>query len=233
MPALVQALPGPTPTSRAAAPVRMRCSAVWWLAQPPTMTGVSMPAMNVLRFSGSPLELTCSAETTLPWMTRTSRPASIAVLCSSTARDGVTPPAQTTPAALISATRAATSSGSTGCSYAVRSAGTACAGAVSASRSNTGPGSSYRVHRPSRSRTPRPPQPAERDRGVGRGDRVHGGRQDRQLEAVGVQVPGERHVAAVAGPARRGRSTRPRSRTPGGRSSRSRSRRRPRQLPAV
>jgi hypothetical protein len=32
--------------------------------------------MKVLRFSGSLVDETCSAETTVPWMTRMSRPAS-------------------------------------------------------------------------------------------------------------------------------------------------------------
>ena len=77
-PRVVHAAPGPTPTSTAAAPVRIRCRPVWYEAQPPTTTGTSTSRMNSLRLSGSETVETCSAETTVPWMTRTSRPASSA-----------------------------------------------------------------------------------------------------------------------------------------------------------
>src|SRR3954447_25680775 len=75
-PRLVHALPGPTPTSTPTAPVRMRCSAVEYDAQPPTITGMSNAGMNSLRLSGSTLDDTCSPETTVPWITRMSSPAS-------------------------------------------------------------------------------------------------------------------------------------------------------------
>ena len=39
-PRVVQAWPGPTPTRTPTAPVRMRCSAAWYEAQPPTITGI-------------------------------------------------------------------------------------------------------------------------------------------------------------------------------------------------
>ena len=52
-PRLVHAWPGPTPTSTPTAPVRMRCSAVEYDAQPPTITGMSNSRMNFLRLSGS------------------------------------------------------------------------------------------------------------------------------------------------------------------------------------
>ena len=38
---VVCAAPPPKPTRTPAAPVRIRCSAAWWVAQPPTMTGTS------------------------------------------------------------------------------------------------------------------------------------------------------------------------------------------------
>ena len=79
-PRVVQAAPGPTPTSTPTAPVRMRCRPVEYEAQPPTTTGTGTSRMNSLRLSGgrdSSVE-TCSAEMTVPWMTRMSRPASSA-----------------------------------------------------------------------------------------------------------------------------------------------------------
>ena len=75
-PRVVQAAPGPTPTRMPTAPVRIRCRAVLYEAQPPTITGRSNPAMNSFRFSGSVRVDTCCAETTVPWMTSRSRPAS-------------------------------------------------------------------------------------------------------------------------------------------------------------
>ena len=70
--------------------------------------------MNSLRLSGSTTEETCSAETTVPWMTRMSSPASSAIAWYSRTRCGVSEAAASTPAALISWMRCATSSGLTG-----------------------------------------------------------------------------------------------------------------------
>ena len=56
-PRLVHAWPGPTPTRTPTAPVRMRCSAVEYDAQPPTITGMSNSRMNFLRLSGCALVL--------------------------------------------------------------------------------------------------------------------------------------------------------------------------------
>ena len=78
-PRVVQAAPGPTPTSTPTAPVRMRCSPVAYDAQPPTTTGTGTSRMNSFRLSASERVDTCSAEITVPWMTRMSRPASMAV----------------------------------------------------------------------------------------------------------------------------------------------------------
>jgi len=47
-------------------------------------------AMNFFRLSGSTVFETCSAETTVPWMTRMSRPASRMVLAIQSVRAGVT-----------------------------------------------------------------------------------------------------------------------------------------------
>ncbi len=66
--------------------------------------------MNFFRSSGSTLLLTCSAETTVPWMTSTSRPASSATWKYSSTRCGVSEAAASTPPSLISLTRLATSS---------------------------------------------------------------------------------------------------------------------------
>ena len=48
-------------------------------AQPPTITGTGTSRMNSLRLSGSEETDTCSAEMTVPWMTRMSSPASSAI----------------------------------------------------------------------------------------------------------------------------------------------------------
>ncbi len=78
-PRVVQAAPGPTPTSTPTAPVRIRCRPVAYDAQPPTATGTGTSRMNSLRLSGSLRVDTCSAEITVPWITSTSSPASMAV----------------------------------------------------------------------------------------------------------------------------------------------------------
>ena len=78
------------------------------------MTGTGSSEMKRLRLSGSATEETCSAETTVPWITRMSRPASSATSTWSVTRWGVSDPAATTPWPLISAMRWAISSGLTG-----------------------------------------------------------------------------------------------------------------------
>src|SRR5207344_2419132 len=96
-PRVVHALPGPTPTSTPTAPVRIRCSAVVYEAQPPTTTGRSNVAMNSFRLSGWLWVDTCSAETTVPWITRTSRPAPTTALAYRSTRWGVSDAHETTP----------------------------------------------------------------------------------------------------------------------------------------
>src|SRR3954452_581721 len=65
-PRVVQAAPGPTPTSTPTAPVRIRWRPVEYDAQPPTTTGTGTSRVNSLRFNGSDVSDTCSAETTVP-----------------------------------------------------------------------------------------------------------------------------------------------------------------------
>ena len=106
-PRLVHAAPGPTPTRMPTAPVRMRCSAVEYEAQPPTMTGRSNSRMNFLRLSGwrdSSFD-TCSADTTVPWMTRRSSSASSTMLAYRSTRWGVSDAHAVTPLSLISRMR--------------------------------------------------------------------------------------------------------------------------------
>ena len=81
-PRLVHAWPGPTPTSTPTAPVRMRCNAVEYDAHPPTITGISYSRMNFFKLSGwreSSFD-TCSADTTVPCTTSRSSSASRIVL---------------------------------------------------------------------------------------------------------------------------------------------------------
>ncbi len=101
----VQAAPGPTPTRTPTAPVRMRWSAVAWEAQPPTITGISRRAMNSFRLSGSVRVETCSAETTVPWMTRMSSSASSTRCENRSTRCGVREAAATAPDSFSSAMR--------------------------------------------------------------------------------------------------------------------------------
>ena len=70
--------------------------------------------MNRLRSSGSLFEDTCSAETTVPWMTRMCRPAPTAAPAYRAAFCGVTLAAVTMSAERISSMRGAISSGFTG-----------------------------------------------------------------------------------------------------------------------
>ena len=66
--------------------------------------------MNFFRFNGSTVLETCSADTTVPWITRMSRPASRMVLAIQSVRAGVTDAEVVMPAAFISVMRWATSS---------------------------------------------------------------------------------------------------------------------------
>ena len=102
---MVQALPGPTPTRMPAAPVRIRCSAAWYEAQPPTTTGMSSSRMNFFKLSGSAVFETCSADTTVPWMTSRSSSASMTASANWAVRWGVSEADATTPASLISRIR--------------------------------------------------------------------------------------------------------------------------------
>ena len=114
--------------------------------------------MNSLRFSGSACALTCSALTVVPRITNMSTPASTTALANSLVRCGLSEPATVTPASRICRRRCVISSARIGSAYIScirRTAGTPSSSAISARRSL---GSSYRVQRPSRLSTPRPPK---------------------------------------------------------------------------
>ena len=73
--------------------------------------------MNSLRFSGWLWFETCSAETTVPWITRMSRPAPMTASAYRSTRCGVSEAHETTPASLISRIRRSTSSSLSGSRY--------------------------------------------------------------------------------------------------------------------
>ena len=81
------------------------------------MTGMSNSRMNFLRLSGSAVFDTCSAETTVPWMTRMSSSAARQALASSWVFCGVTEAAVVMPPSFICLMRAVTSSGMIGSLY--------------------------------------------------------------------------------------------------------------------
>ena len=95
----------------------MRCSPAWYEAQPPTITGMSNSRMKRLRLRGSDVFDTCSADTTVPWMTRMSSSAARQAWASDSVRWGVTEAAVVMPASFICLMRAVTSSGMIGSWY--------------------------------------------------------------------------------------------------------------------
>ena len=88
----------------------MRWRAVEYEAHPPTMMGTSNSRMNFFRLSGSTVFDTCSAETTVPWITRMSSSASSTCFAYCSTRWGVSDAHAITPASLISRMRCAISS---------------------------------------------------------------------------------------------------------------------------
>ena len=88
-------------------------------AQPPTITGRSNSRMNFFRLSGwrSGSFDTCSADTTVPCTTSTSRSASSTSFENCSTRCGVSDAHASTPPALISRMRSGISSGLIGSSY--------------------------------------------------------------------------------------------------------------------
>ena len=70
--------------------------------------------MNSLRLSGCVWVETCSAETTVPWITRTSSPAPITASAYRSTRCGVSEAHETTPPSLISRIRCSISSSLSG-----------------------------------------------------------------------------------------------------------------------
>ena len=99
-------VPGPTPTRTPAAPVRIRCNAAWYDAHPPTITGMSSSRTKRFRFNGSTVFETCSADTTVPWITSRSSSAAMIASASFSVRWGVTLAHDTTPASRICRMRA-------------------------------------------------------------------------------------------------------------------------------
>ncbi len=73
--------------------------------------------MNRLRLSGSTVLDTCSAETTVPWITRRSSSAARIAWARDSVRCGVTEAAVVMPASFIWRMRAVTSSGMIGSEY--------------------------------------------------------------------------------------------------------------------
>ncbi len=114
--------------------------------------------MNRLRLSGSAVFDTCSAETTVPWITSRSSSAARTASANASVRCGVTEAAVVMPAAFISLIRWVTRFAWTGSAYICCMRAVAFSAGSSRISSNRGVGSSYRVHRPSRLSTPRPPR---------------------------------------------------------------------------
>ncbi len=81
------------------------------------MTGISKSRMNFFKLRGSAVLETCSAETTVPWMTKMSRPESMMVLDIQAVRAGVTEADVVIPASFICLMRSATSSSLMGSKY--------------------------------------------------------------------------------------------------------------------
>ena len=154
--------------------------------------------MNSLRLSGSAWPLTCSALTVVPRMTNMSTPASTTALANSLVRWGLSAPATVTPASRICLSRVVISSALIGSAYIScirRTAVGPSSSAISASRSRrvvvAGPETLEVEHAEAA-------VPTERDRGVGRHHGVHGRGHDRELEAVGVDLPGDRDLLGIA-----------------------------------
>ena len=78
------------------------------------MTGISNWRITFRRLSGSRFRETCSADTTVPWMTSTSSSPATMAGNSWSVRCGVTDAAATTPASRICRMRSVTSSGMMG-----------------------------------------------------------------------------------------------------------------------
>ena len=81
------------------------------------MTGMSNSRMKRFRLSGSTVLDTCSAETTVPWMTRRSSSAARMAGARATVRWGVTEAAVVMPASFIWRMRSVTSSSLIGSAY--------------------------------------------------------------------------------------------------------------------
>ena len=106
------------------------------------MTGISNSRMNRLRLRGSAVFDTCSAETTVPWMTSRSSSAASRAGANGSVFCGVTEAAVVMPAAFISWIRWVTSSSWTGSAYICCIRAVAFSAGSSRISSNSGVGSS-------------------------------------------------------------------------------------------
>ena len=106
------------------------------------MTGMSNSRMNRFRLSGSTVFDTCSAETTVPWMTSRSSSAARMAGARDSVRWGVTEAAVVMPASFIWRMRAVTSSGMIGSWYICCIRDVAFSSSSSRISSNSGVGSS-------------------------------------------------------------------------------------------
>ena len=180
--------------------------------------------MNSLRLSGWVWVETCSAETTVPWITRTSRPAPITASAYRSTRCGVSEAHETTPALLDLADPLLDQLVLERLAVELLHA---------PGRLLVGQGGDLLVDRLGilvarpQALEVQARQPAELpdpDRGRRRDPRVHRRGHHRQPERVGVDLPGDVDVVGVPRPPARGRSPPRRTRTPGGPSSPCRSR---------
>ena len=140
-------------------------------------------------------------------MTKRSTPASTTVFANSSVRCGDSAPATVTPASRISAIRCGDQLGldrlGVDLLHPPGGLGVASSPAISAS---SGSGSSYRVHSPSRLSTPRPPSWPSAIAVAGDITESIGAASTGMLEAVGVDLPGDRDLLGVAGAPARARS---------------------------
>ena len=180
--------------------------------------------MNSLRFSGSALPETCSAETVVPRITNMSTPASTTVLANSLVRCGLNDPGDGHPrlAHLLEPRGDQLGLDRLGVDllhprHRRRSGQAGHLGEQVGRVVVPGP-EAFEVEDAEAAVLP------ERDRGLRGHHRVHRGRHNGQVEPVGVDLPRRRHLFGVArAPARARRRCRRRS-TPGGRAWRGRSR---------
>ena len=163
--------------------------------------------MNSLRFSGSPPD-TCSAEMIVPCTTRISTPAGeqvrreLAGALRADPRGHGDPGLAHRAAAPRRAAPGWIGAACSSCSSRTGAVGSSSPAAAS-TRASAPSASACRAHRPSALSTAEPAELADRDRGRRRDDGVGRVGDQRDVEAVGVELPGGRHLLRAAGPPRR------------------------------